>query len=97
MNKLELKFLQADKGNSQDIYINIKLRGIKKYFSRQESYDKKYVQWGVTSPFRDGYSSGFENEYPLSKDILLKTDKGIEKVFDDDGMAEKCYKFSWEE
>lgn len=100
MDKLDLKFLTSDKGNSQDIYYR-KLKAVdgktfKRYYSRQESFDKKYVQWGVTTPFNDDYTSGFENECPLKKDLLIKTDKGIEKTLQD-GYAEKEYKFEWEE
>lgn len=93
MDKLNLKRRVSDKGNARDIYIS---RDVKRYYSRQESMTKGYVQWFTATKYSDGYTAGYEQEYPLKKDLLIITPEGIEKTMTD-GIARKEYKFSWEE
>ena len=93
MEKLKLKHFKSDKGNARDIYYG---PGTNRYYTRQESPTKNYVQWFTATKYSDGYTAGYEQEYPLKKDLLIITPEGIEKTMTD-GIAQKEYKFSWEE
>lgn len=94
MEKLKLKHFKSDKGNARDIYYG---PGTNRYYTRQESPTKNYVQWFTATKFADGYTAGYEQEYPLKTGLLIITEHGIEKTIWGSGVALKEYKFTWEE
>ena len=46
------------------------------------------MQWFTATKYSDGYTAGYEQEYPLKKDLLIITPEGIEKTMTD-GIALK--------